>query len=86
MLHTIRTYLEMIRFSHTVFALPFAFMGAVLAAGGIPHRNKILWILVAMVGARSGAARRSAVARHAEARGPCGRETPRRTAQPFGPH
>jgi len=51
----IRTYLEMIRFSHTVFALPFAFMGAVLAAGGIPPGEKLWWILVAMVGARSGA-------------------------------
>ncbi len=55
MLQQVRTYLEMIRFSHTVFALPFAFMGAVLAAGGIPSFNKIFWILVAMVGARSGA-------------------------------
>lgn len=55
MLQKLRTYLEMIRFPHTVFALPFAFMGAVLAAGGIPSRDKILWILVAMVGARSGA-------------------------------
>jgi 4-hydroxybenzoate polyprenyltransferase len=51
----LRTYLEMIRFSHTVFALPFAFTGAVLAAGGLPSGEKILWILVAMVGARSGA-------------------------------
>jgi 4-hydroxybenzoate polyprenyltransferase len=55
MLLKLRTYLEMIRFSHTVFALPFAFMGAVLAAGGIPSGDKLLWILVAMVGARSGA-------------------------------
>jgi 4-hydroxybenzoate polyprenyltransferase len=45
----------MIRFSHTVFALPFAFMGAILAAGGIPSRWTLWWILVAMVGARSGA-------------------------------
>jgi 4-hydroxybenzoate polyprenyltransferase len=45
----------MIRFSHTVFALPFAFMGAILAAGGIPPGEKLGWILVAMVGARSGA-------------------------------
>jgi 4-hydroxybenzoate polyprenyltransferase len=55
MLRKVRTYLEMIRFPHTVFALPFAFMGGVLAAGGIPPRDKLLWILVAMVGARSGA-------------------------------
>jgi 4-hydroxybenzoate polyprenyltransferase len=51
----LRTYLEMIRFSHTIFALPFAFMGAILAAGGIPSGEKLWWILVAMVGARSGA-------------------------------
>ncbi len=55
MLEKLGTYLEMIRFSHTVFALPFALMGAVLAAGGVPPGEKILWILVAMVGARSGA-------------------------------
>ncbi len=55
MLQKMRTYLEMIRFPHTVFALPFAFMGAVLAAGGIPAGRTLFWILVAMVGARSGA-------------------------------
>jgi 4-hydroxybenzoate polyprenyltransferase len=55
MLATLCTYLEMIRFPHTVFALPFAFTGAVLAAHGIPPTEKLLWILVAMVGARSGA-------------------------------
>ncbi|HSD52392.1 MAG TPA: UbiA-like polyprenyltransferase [Candidatus Methylomirabilis sp.] len=71
MLHTIKTYLEMIRFPHTVFALPFAFMGAVLAAGGIPHRSKILWILVAMVGARSGAMGMNRYAdRHLDAQNP----------------
>jgi len=45
----------MIKFPHTVFALPFAFTGAILAAGGIPAWDKILWITLAMVGARSGA-------------------------------
>jgi len=55
MLQTVGTYLEMIRFSHTVFALPFALMGAVLAAGGIPSGKTLFWILAAMVGARSGA-------------------------------
>jgi len=54
-LTTLRVYLEMIRFSHTVFALPFAFMGAMLAAGGVPQGETLWWILVAMVGARSGA-------------------------------
>ena len=45
----------MIKFSHTLFALPFAFMGAILSAKGIPSLNKIFWILIAMVGARSAA-------------------------------
>lgn len=48
-------FLELIKFPHTVFALPFAFMGAILAARGIPALPTLLWILVAMVGARSGA-------------------------------
>lgn len=47
--------LEMIKFEHTIFALPFAFMGAILAQRGIPPSNKIFWILMAMVGARSAA-------------------------------
>jgi 4-hydroxybenzoate polyprenyltransferase len=48
-------FLELIKFPHTVFALPFAFMGAILAARGIPAWPTLLWILLAMVGARSGA-------------------------------
>ena len=48
-------FLRMIKFSHSVFALPFAFTAAVMAAGGLPSPAKILWITVAMVGARSGA-------------------------------
>jgi 4-hydroxybenzoate polyprenyltransferase len=51
----LRTTLEMIKFEHTLFALPFAFLGAVLAAGGLPEWRQILWITVAMVGARSAA-------------------------------
>ena len=47
--------LSMIRFSHTVFALPFALLSAVLAAGAIPPLKTILFILLAMVGARSAA-------------------------------
>jgi 4-hydroxybenzoate polyprenyltransferase len=47
--------LEMIQFEHTVFALPFALMGAVLAKGGIPAGRTLLWILLAMVSARSAA-------------------------------
>ena len=49
----IRTTLEMIKIEHTLFALPFAFLGAVLAARGIPTAWQIFWIVVAMVGARS---------------------------------
>ena len=45
----------MIKIEHTLFALPFAFLGAVLAAGGLPTARQILWIVVAMVGARSAA-------------------------------
>lgn len=45
----------MIKFEHTLFALPFAFLGAVLAAEGLPSWWQILWITVAMFGARSAA-------------------------------
>jgi 4-hydroxybenzoate polyprenyltransferase len=43
----------MIKIEHTLFALPFAFLGAVLAANGLPSLKQVLWIVVAMVGARS---------------------------------
>ncbi len=45
----------MIKFEHTLFALPFAFLGAVLAANGLPSLWQIVWITVAMFGARSAA-------------------------------
>lgn len=48
-------YLKMIKITHSVFALPFAFTGAILAASGIPSIRQIFWIAAAMVGARSGA-------------------------------
>src|SRR4029079_19189652 len=51
----LRILLEMIKFEHTLFALPFAFLGMVLAAGGWPPWRTVLWITVAMVGARSAA-------------------------------
>ncbi len=53
--HKLKTTLEMIKFEHTLFALPFAFLGAVLAAKGLPTFWQILWITVAMFGARSAA-------------------------------
>jgi len=54
-LQKIRIFMEMVKFSHTVFALPFAFTGAVLAAGGLPTLYQIFWIVMAMVGARTAA-------------------------------
>ncbi|BCR03098.1 4-hydroxybenzoate octaprenyltransferase [Desulfuromonas versatilis] len=53
-----KTLLEMIKFSHTIFAFPFALMGVVLASlasGAPPSFGQVFWICVAMVGARSGA-------------------------------
>ena len=56
MLNRLRTYLSFVRFSHSVFALPFALAGAVLAARHEPITvRKVVWILVAMVAARSAA-------------------------------
>jgi 4-hydroxybenzoate polyprenyltransferase len=51
--NNLRTTLEMIKIEHTLFALPFALLGAVLAAGGLPTLPQIIWITLAMVGARS---------------------------------
>jgi 4-hydroxybenzoate polyprenyltransferase len=45
----------MIKFEHTLFALPFAFLGAIMAANGLPTWRQLIWITVAMVGARSAA-------------------------------
>jgi 4-hydroxybenzoate polyprenyltransferase len=54
----VRIVLEMIKFEHSVFALPFALVGALLAArvgGGLPTWRQLLWIVIAMVSARSAA-------------------------------
>jgi len=53
--HQLRIILEMIKIQHTVFALPFAFMGALLAARGLPTARQAFLILLAMVAARSAA-------------------------------
>ncbi len=55
MFNKIKIILEMIKFEHTIFALPFAFTGALLAADGLPSWQTVLWIVVAMFGARSAA-------------------------------
>jgi 4-hydroxybenzoate polyprenyltransferase len=54
-LRQLGTVFEMIKFEHTLFALPFAFLGMVLAAGGWPEWPTVGWITLAMVGARSAA-------------------------------
>ncbi|HTL98123.1 MAG TPA: UbiA-like polyprenyltransferase [Holophagaceae bacterium] len=50
-----RELLDMIKFEHTVFALPFAFLAAMEAAQGLPPLRSVLWIVAAMVGARTAA-------------------------------
>ena len=45
--------LESIKFEHSIFALPFAYIGMVLAARGIPTWDRVFWITLAMVGART---------------------------------
>ena len=54
-LRDLRVTLEMIKWEHSIFALPFALCGAMLAAGGFPSAHQLLWIIVAMVAARSAA-------------------------------
>jgi 4-hydroxybenzoate polyprenyltransferase len=46
-------YYRLVKFEHTIFALPFAYVGAFLAVQGVPSGHDLLWITVAMVGARS---------------------------------
>ena len=48
-----RLYYRLVKFEHTIFALPFAYVGAFLAVGGVPSAHDLGWITVAMVGARS---------------------------------
>jgi 4-hydroxybenzoate polyprenyltransferase len=48
-----RRFYSLVKFEHTVFALPFAYVGAFLAVDGVPTAHDLLWITVAMVGARS---------------------------------
>ncbi|MGA8432400.1 MAG: UbiA family prenyltransferase, partial [Candidatus Sulfotelmatobacter sp.] len=52
---SLRLTLEMIKWEHSIFALPFALCGAMLAAEGLPTVHQFVWIVVAMVGARSAA-------------------------------
>jgi len=54
-LHKITVFMEMIKFTHTIFALPFALSGALLAARGMPSGRQLVFIALAMVGARTAA-------------------------------
>jgi 4-hydroxybenzoate polyprenyltransferase len=55
LLNNLQVTLEMIKWEHSVFALPFALCGAMLAARGVPTVHQLVWIVVAMVAARSAA-------------------------------
>ena len=55
LLRNLRVTLEMIKWEHSIFALPFALCGAMLAASGVPTAHQLLWIVVAMISARSAA-------------------------------
>jgi 4-hydroxybenzoate polyprenyltransferase len=46
-------YARLVKIEHTVFALPFAYVGALLAVGAVPSAHDLFWVTVAMVGARS---------------------------------
>jgi 4-hydroxybenzoate polyprenyltransferase len=50
---SLRDFLELIKFEHTIFALPFAYLGMLLAAGGLPTWSQFFWITVAMAAART---------------------------------
>jgi 4-hydroxybenzoate polyprenyltransferase len=76
----IKTFLEMIKFEHTIFALPFAYVGAMLAEKKIPAVHDIIWITLAMVGARTAAMSLNRIIdRHIDARNPrtAGRALPK---------
>lgn len=62
---SLRVTLEMIKWEHSVFALPFALSAAMLAAGGWPAPRQLGWIVVAMIAARSAAMAFNRLADHA---------------------
>ncbi len=75
-----KVFLEMIKFEHTIFALPFAYLGAFLASGGLPSGHDLFWITLAMVGARTAAmSLNRLIDRHIDARNPrtAGRALPK---------
>jgi 4-hydroxybenzoate polyprenyltransferase len=81
-----RLFLSLVKFEHTIFALPFAYIGAFLAVDGVPGGADLLWITVAMVGARSLAmALNRLIDAGIDARNPrtAGREIPRGALRPW---
>jgi 4-hydroxybenzoate polyprenyltransferase len=85
-LHYPRLFFSLVKFEHTVFALPFAYIGALLAVDGVPGAGDLLWITVAMVGARSLAmALNRLIDAGIDARNPrtAGRELPRGALRPW---
>jgi 4-hydroxybenzoate polyprenyltransferase len=86
LLHYPRLFVSLVKFEHTVFALPFAYVGAFLAVDGLPSGRDFLWITVAMVGARSLAmALNRLIDAAIDARNPrtAGRELPRGALAPW---
>ena len=80
-----KLFLSLVKFEHTIFALPFAYIGAFLAVDGFPGGGDLLWITVAMVGARSLAmALNRLIDAGIDARNPrtAGREIPRGALRP----
>lgn len=72
-------FFEAVRFQESIFALPFAYTGMVLASDGLPTLRQFIWITVAMVGARTlGMAANRLIDRHIDARNPrnAGRHLP----------
>lgn len=51
----IKIFLELVKFEHTIFALPFAFIGMLIGAGGMPAADRVVLVVIAMVGARTAA-------------------------------
>ena len=81
-----RLFASLVKVEHTVFALPFAYIGAFLAVGGVPSAHDLFWITVAMVGARSLAmALNRLIDAGIDARNPrtAGRELPRGLLRPW---
>jgi 4-hydroxybenzoate polyprenyltransferase len=81
-----KLFLSLVKFEHTIFALPFAYIGAFLAVDGVPSAADLLWITVAMVGARSLAmALNRLIDAGIDARNPrtAGREIPRGALKPW---